>query len=51
MTAVFANLFGLLFAILASGVGIGIALAVTAMLLGVGLLSTQYVPVGNPVLA
>jgi tripartite ATP-independent transporter DctM subunit len=33
MTAVFANLFGLLFAILASGVGIGIALAVTAMLL------------------
>ncbi|HPH13025.1 MAG TPA: TRAP transporter large permease subunit [Burkholderiaceae bacterium] len=33
MTAVFANLFGLLFGILASGVGIGIALAVTAMLL------------------
>ncbi len=33
MTAVFTSLFGLLFAILASGVGIGIALAVTAMLL------------------
>ncbi len=33
MTAIFANLFGLLFAILASGVGIGIALAITAMML------------------
>lgn len=33
MTAVFVNLFGLLFAILASGVGIGIALAVTALVL------------------
>jgi C4-dicarboxylate transporter, DctM subunit len=33
MTAVFANLFGLLFGILASGVGIGIALATTAMML------------------
>ncbi len=35
MTAIFANLFGLLFAILASGVGIGISLAITAMLLAV----------------
>jgi len=33
MTAVFVSLFGLLFTILASGVGIGIALAVTAMAL------------------
>ena len=33
MTAIFVNLFGLLFAILASGVGIGLSLAITAMLL------------------
>lgn len=33
MTAIFANLFGLLFGILASGVGIGMSLAITAMLL------------------
>ena len=33
MTAIFVNLFGILFAILASGVGIGITLAVTAMLM------------------
>jgi C4-dicarboxylate transporter, DctM subunit len=33
MTAIFLNLFGVLFAILASGVGIGIALAVTAIVL------------------
>lgn len=35
MTAIFVNLFGWLFAILASGVGIGISLAITAMLLAV----------------
>ncbi|MEO8546484.1 MAG: TRAP transporter large permease subunit [Burkholderiaceae bacterium] len=35
MTAIFISLFGILFATLASGVGIGIALAVTAMLLAV----------------
>lgn len=33
MTAIFVNLFGLLFAILASGVGIGLSLAITAMLM------------------
>ena len=33
MTAIFVNLFGLLFAILASGVGIGLTLAITAMLM------------------
>ena len=36
MTAIFVNLFGLLFAILASGVGIGLSLAITAMLISVG---------------
>lgn len=33
MTAIFVNLFGMLFAILASGVGIGLTLAITAMLM------------------
>lgn len=33
MTAIFVNLFGLLFAVLASGVGIGLSLAITAMLM------------------